>query len=413
MPDARGVTGRVAIRPAQLFVVAPGLAHRVAAPAYDTLPVDARTELAADPLSYLNILRTPVGAGVGADAFFDNRRALEGLLGRGVYETSPVPRFAWYRLSTDDHAQTGLIAEVAIDDYESGRIVRHEHTRADREEQLAAYQQAVAADASPVALAFRADEQIRALGRRATAGPPHVRFTADDGVEHALWTTEDPALVDDVAAATAGIDRLYITDGHHRFAAAARVAADRRAAGGAGDAADQWLLAALFPDDELQILPFHRAVARPRSITTQHLRAELAARVDVQPLDRPQAPQRSHSFSTWLDGQWYQLTVAADDVDDPPGDPLAALEVTVLQRHVLSPVLGVVEPRLDPRLTYVAGDPDVVAAHCRRERAIGFMVRPTTMRQLMTVADADLVMPPKSTLFAPKTRSGIVLRLTG
>lgn len=399
-----GRSGQVGIRPAHLHLVTPALAARVAAPAFDTLPVEERAAPAVDPLSYLHVLRTPHGV----EHLERNRRALERLLADGVFTDGTGPRFAWYRLATDDHVQTGLVAEVAISDYDDGRIVRHEHTRAEREEDLAAYQRHVAADASPVALAYRADQHMRALARRATSGRPHLRFTSDDGVEHTVWTTADADDIRDVCAAVGRLSRLYVTDGHHRFAAASRVAGAGRAAGSGPDAADQWLLAALFPDDELRILPFHRAVTRPRSATRADLLGELADHVEVTALKRPDEPDRPHAFTAFVDGDWFRLGVPPGDVGP---DPLEALEVSVLQHHVLAPVFGVREPRIDPRLSYVAGDAATVAAHCMRHRAVGFMVRPTTMQELMTVADADAVMPPKSTLFSPKTRAGIVLRL--
>lgn len=399
-----GRTGRLGIRPAHLHIVQPALAARVAAPAFDTLPAEEDTTHAADPLSYLNVLHPPDGV----EHLGRSRRALERLLADDVFADGSGPRFAWYRLATDDHVQTGLVAEVAIRDYDEGRIVRHEHTRAEREEDLAAFQRQVAADASPVALAYRGDPHMRAWAHRATAGPPHLRFTSDDGVEHTVWTTTRAEDVGAVCAAAARLPRLYVTDGHHRFAAAARVAAAGRAAGSGPDAADQWLLAALFPDDELRILPFHRAVARPRGATTADLLGALATHGDVTPLERPVAPDRPHTFTAFVDGHWFRLVVPPDAVGV---DPLDALAVSVLQDHVLAPVFGVHEPRIDPRLSYVAGDAAAVASHCVRHRAVGFMVRPTTMDELMTVADADAVMPPKSTLFSPKTRAGIVLRL--
>lgn len=399
-----GRTGQIGVRPAHLHVVAPALASRVAAPAYDTLPAEERTAHAADPLSYLNVLDT----GDGPDHLDRNRQALERLLAEGVFTDGSGPRFAWYRLVDGDHEQTGLVAEVAVRDYDGGRIVRHEHTRAEREEDLAAYQRHVAADASPVGLAYRADPRMRQLAHDMTSGPPAVRFTSDDGVEHAVWTTPQDAAIRSICAAAARLPRLYITDGHHRFAAASRMAAAGRTTGSGPDAPDQWLLAALFPDAELRILPFHRAVALPRTMAISDVLARLAARLDVTPLDGPAAPDRTHTFTTVVDGDWYRLAVPDGTVT---GEPLDRLEVSVLQEHVLAPVFGVHEPRIDPRLTYVAGGTVAVADHCARRGAIGFVVRPTTMDQLMTVADADVVMPPKSTLFSPKTRAGVVLRL--
>jgi uncharacterized protein (DUF1015 family) len=417
MESAPDRTSKLGVRPAHLHIVDGALASRVAAPAYDFLSRAERSALhaAADPLSYLNVVLTPTGSDDLDAALRANRAALGRLLHANVFHDRGEPRFAWYRLAVAGHEQTALVAEVAITDYDQGRIVPHEHTRTDREELLAAHLDVVGASSSPVALAHRADDDLRAIRRRATAGDPQVRFTSSEGVEHTIWTTEDSGLIAEIAAAVQDHDRLYITDGYHRFAAAARVAARRRAGGAAPDAPDQWLLAALFPADELRILPFHRAVLRPRSVSTHELRARLADHVSIQALPGPATPDRPHHYVAYLDGGWYAL--AADTPDSAPvarpivQGPLERLDVVVLQRHILEPVFGVTEPRIDPRLHYVAGGPDDVRLHCDHEHAVGFVVRPTSMDELMAVADAGLVMPPKSTLFDPKTRVGVLLRL--
>jgi len=407
MATAPDATSPLGIRPAPLHLVDPALASRVAAPAPDAIATaDRATVTTTDPLSYLNVLRMPDAGTDLRTALLANRDALERLLSANVFTGGSAPRFAWYRMAVGGHEQTALIAEVAIEDYERGCIVRHEHTRTDVEEQLAALLDVVGANASPVALASAADDRLRALCHRATSGRPHMRFVSSDGVEHTLWTTEDPDMIAQVRAAAAALDRLYITDGHHRFAAGARVAAARRAAGADHDTPEQWLLAALFPADELRILPFHRAVARPRELSTSALLERLRAAAGTRPLPGPAAPDRAHHFTAYVDGHWFELSAGAT------GDgPLDTLDVVVLQQRVLAPVFGVTQPRLDPRLQYVAGGPADVAEHCRRERAVGFVVRPTTMEQLMAVADAGLAMPPKSTRFDPKLPSGLVLRL--
>lgn len=412
------MTDGLRVRPAQLHLVDPALAPRVSAPATDApagpaadtaepvadAPTPAEDTDAPDPSSYAAVLRMTDDAAARPAVLRANRAALERLLRDGVFGP-PRRRFAWYRLRAGAHVQTGLVAEVAIRDYLDGRIVRHEHTRAEREELLADHQRIVAADSSPVALAFRSDEAFRRLAATAAQAPPYLCFTADDSVEHALWTVDDDAGIGAVCDAVRALRRLYITDGHHRFAAAATVAA----AGADADAPDQWLLAALYPHDELRMTAFHRAVTRPRGPTTTQLLAELAACGAVRPLDGPRWPDGSHRFTVLLDGAWYALAVDEEHVG---AGLLERLDVTVLHEQVLAPVLGVHEPRFDPRLTYVAGGPERVAAHCASRHAIGFMLRPTSMDELMAVADAELVMPPKSTLFAPKLRAGLVLRRT-
>jgi uncharacterized protein (DUF1015 family) len=408
MLNAPDETSQLGVRPAHLYLVDPALAARVATPAHDTVTRAERATLAAgDPLSYLNVLRMPEdGRADLRAALRANSAALERLLAANVFHAGTAPRFAWYRLRVGDHEQTALITEVAIEDYERGRIVRHEHTRTDLEERLAVHLDVVGADSSPVALAHPPDERLRTLRQVATAGAPWVRFTSRDGVEHSVWTTEDTGLITQIQTATRALHRLYITDGHHRCAAGARVAEARRAAGGDPDAPDQWLLAALFPADELRILPFHRAVLRPRDLSTENLLARLSGHVEVRSLPGPTAPEREHRYVAYVDGRWYELSATAT------GDgPLDGLEVVVLQQCVLAPVFGVTQPRIDPRLHYVVGGPADVADHCDHEHAVGFVVRATTMEQLMAVADAGLVMPPKSTRFDPKMRSGIFVRV--
>jgi uncharacterized protein (DUF1015 family) len=410
MSTAPDATSEVGVRPAPLYLADQALAPRVAAP-----PHDARTLRAmpadADPLSYLNVLEMREGDGVDLRvALRANRQALRRLLRANVFHASAAPRFAWYRLGVSGHEQTALVAEVAIADYDRGRIIPHEHTQADREEHLAAHLEVTGATSTPVALAHPPDDQLRALRRKETERSPQVRFTADDGVEHTIWTTEHPRLIADIQAVARGLGRLYITDGHHRFAAAARVAAARVAARGVvradPDAPDQWVLAALFPADELRILPFHRAVLRPPGVEPDELLARLADHVTVRPLPDPVEPDSVHRYVAYVDGRWYGLSTST-----PTDGPLDRLDVVALQDQILAPVFGVNQPRLDPRLHYVAGGPTELRAHCDQENAVGFLVRATTMDQLMAVADAGLVMPPKSTRFDPKPRAGLFLRL--
>jgi uncharacterized protein (DUF1015 family) len=407
MPTAPDATCHIGLRPAPLHLVDPALAGRVAAPAPDAITrPGAAVPTGADPLSFLHVLRMP---GDGPDPHAPlraGRMALQGLLSQRVYRGATGPRFAWYRLAAGEHEQTALIAEVAIADYERGCVVPHEHTRSDVEQRLAAHLAVVGANATPVSLAHPPDDRLRDLRGAATSGRPYLRFVSRDGVEHTIWSSEDPGLVAAIQAAARALHRLYITDGHHRFAAGARVAAARRAAGEASTGPYQWLLAALFPADELRILPFHRAVHRPPDRSADGLLARLDQDVGVRALRGPATPDQPYRYVMYLDGRWFDLTAA------PAGDgPLDTLDVVVLQERVLTPMFGLTQPRLDPRLHYVAGDPADVAEHCEHERAVGFVVRATTMEQLMAVADAGLVMPPKSTRFDPKIRAGLVLRL--
>lgn len=405
-----GSDGGLDVRPARMHVVDAALARRVSAPAYDSLSdVERAARAADDPLSYLNVLHAPLGRR-RQQALRRNRATLRDMLRAGVFRPGRRPRFAWYRVSSAGHTQTGLVAALSLDDYDAGRIAPHEHTRVDRVERLAEYLRIVEADSSPVSVAHRTRPDLRHLAHRCTDRAADVSFTADDGVTHAVWVTEEPSHIEQIRGALAGLQRVYVTDGHHRFAAAARVAAEARRRGSPGSDPDQWLLACLFPHDELRILPFHRIVRLPRGTSTRRLLEALRAHASLRPLDGPAMPGGPHRFVVCLGHRWYEAAVSHDAVG---AGPLGSLDVVTLQRRLLGPVFGVAEPRSDPRIGYIAGDVTALAAACTDERAVGIAVRPTSIDELMAVADAGQFMPPKSTRFDPKVRSGIFVRLLG
>lgn len=401
----------VAIRPALCRLVAPDVAARVVMPGSDVSP--GPTVPDDDPLSFANVLRTPGGSAAVLDAALRrNRATLDTMVHDSVFG-APARRFAWYRLAIRGYEQTGLVAEVAVADYTRGLVLPHERTRASRQRVLAAHRRVVGTQSSPVSVAYRTNPPLAALARRGTAGTPTLAFVARDGTQHTVWVTDDPDDVAAVRSVVATIGRLYITDGHHRFAAAAAeraglptppVTTPRVAPVPADHDAENWMLTALFAGDDLRISPFHRTITRPRGWSTETMLHALRAVAHVQPLPEPSVPTGASTFTMRLDDAWYEVTIGRD------GRRQRMPAVAVLQDAVLAPVFGVVDPGTDRRLGYVGGDLTDLAIAVARRGAIGFAVAAPTMTDLMTAADAGMSLPPKSTRFVPKPGAGIFLR---
>lgn len=407
-PGPRSAT-EPGIRPVELHLVNPSLAQRIAAPPYDALTAAQRAAIAeAEPLSFLNVLRDPSEIGGNRDTTLRRNAArLRRMVRQGAFRRCVRRCFAFYRLTTAEHSQTGLVAEVAVSAYEAGRIRPHERTRLERERQLVDFLGTVGVDPSPAFLTYRGRPALAALTEQGTSGPSVVRFTARDGVEQAVWIVDDLGLERAITDLLDDLDRLYIIDGHHRVAAASRYAAQRRRRGSEHAVAPyEWFLAALFPDRELRLLAYHRSVARPEYRSLEDILEALGQRLRIEQIaSRPSlGPQR---LGLYADHRWYQLMIPPATV---PDDMLGALDVELLQQRVLAPVFDITDPRSDPRLEYVAGSLGALAQHCDDGHRIGFAVHPTSVERLLEIADAGLMMPPKSTWFDPKAGSGILLR---
>ena len=398
------------IHPFEGYLVAAERADTVVAPLYDSLTPDERRRYAdAHPDSYLNAMRTAEeqASDPGADlpALFDrNADYLRRCIDDGTFVARPRCVFV-YRLACPGHVQRGVVAEMPIGAYLDGRIKRHELTGVEREDALAGYIDHVRAASSPVCLAYRADEGIRARVDAATRPPADVSHTSADGVEHDVWML-DGAEASALIAAFDRVSSAYLTDGHHRCAATARFPAS-----GAG--ADARLLVALFPDDELRILPYHRVVRDLGPYTAESFVARLAEDFTVErlPDGGPDAarPRVRGECAVHVAGGWFRFRLAGCEASGP--DPVASLDTAMLQARVLDPMLGITDPRGDRRLGYIdgAGGLDALEDACRGQWRAAFALYPTSMGELVAVADAGAVMPPKSTWFDPKPRSGFFL----
>jgi len=403
-----------ALRPAKQF------AAQVAAPPYDVLNVqEARRLIRANPLSFLRVEKSESDLSDAAGP--DDRRIyerakenLETLIRQGVLLREEREAFYLYRQRKGDHVQTGIVACVSLAEYETGKIKRHELTRADKERERTNHIDTAGAQTGPVFLTCRGREEIDRLTARLAAAEPEYDFTADDGVVHTVWAIGDPRDVRGVVEGFAGVEALYIADGHHRAAAAAAVARLRQARndGDRGDEPHHFLLAVIFPADQLKIMDYNRAV-RDLNGLTQEAFLERAGDAFLIRRDFPgKTPGRPREFGMYLNGAWSLLT--AREAIRRDDDPIAGLDVSLLQEHLLGPVLGIRDPRTDARIDFIGGVRGTAELERLVDRegfAVAFSLHPPTVGQMMAAADAGKVMPPKSTWFEPKLRSGLFVHL--
>lgn len=395
---------------------APGRAAEVAAPPYDVLnTAEARRLVEGRPWSFLHISRAEVDLPEDTDPYAPEVYAkahenLERMLAEGVLVRDPEPYYTVYRLIRGEHVQTGLVVSASIADYDAGRIKKHEFTRPSKEDDRVRQIQALDAQTGPVLLAYRATPDIdRTLATITADQPPEVDITAADGVRHQLWPVVGHDVIEHLTQAFDRLDSLYIADGHHRSAAASRVAASRRCGDGEAAEAHQGFLAVVFPHDQMRILDYNRLVRDLNGLDVGAFLERVAERFTVDPSDTPVSPERPGVFGLYLQGVWYRLTLS--DSLPPAADPVAALDVSRLQEHLLGPILGIQDPRRDERIDFVGGIRGLDGLTARvdsGEMAVAFALHPTRLEELMAVADRGEVMPPKSTWFEPKLADGLV-----
>ena len=382
------------------------LAAAVIAPPYDVLTEAEARALGVAPLSFVHVTRSEIDLPPGADphgeaAYARARVNLEHLVSSGVLVADERPRLYLYGQVMGAHRQVGVIGACSVAEYDRGEIRRHEHTRPDKEDDRTRHMEALDAQVGLVFLAHRPHAGLSARIDRLVQSPPCWRVVTGDGVEHALWIVPEDETAP-IRAAFAELDALYVADGHHRSAAASRVHARR------GDEASAWFLAGLFSSDRLQILAYNRVVHDLNGHDPASFLAALAPRWEVAP--GPQVPTEPGTYAMFLDGRWHALRPRPGVTD--PDDAVARLDVSVLQDHLLGPILGIDDPRRSSRITFVGGiqGPSALEAAVRAQGGVAFHLVPTTLGQLFDVADAGEVMPPKSTWFEPKLREGVVLR---
>jgi len=392
----------------------PSAAARVASVPYDVVNADeARALAAGNPLSFLRVTRSEIDLASDVPPYDDRVYArasqnLAELTAHAPLVRDEEPSIYLYRLHRGAHRQTGVAGLFSIDEYDRGLIKRHEKTRKDKEDDRTRHIVEVGAQTGVVFLTHRASPAVRAVTDRATRTPPLYDLTAADGVRHEIWrVTGDDASA--IAAAFAAMPAQYIADGHHRAASAARARDERRRQGRASSDSEH-VLAVSFQDDEVDILPYNRTVKDLAGQSPEGLMAALrSAGLDVRPGSA--APDRTGAVSMFLGGGWHALTLPAP----PRGTPRAdALDVEVLQRQVLEPHLRVGDPRTDKRIDFVGGirgTGELEHLVSSGKAAVAFSMYPVSIADLMAIADAGGIMPPKSTWFEPKLRDGLLIHV--
>jgi len=397
------------IKPFRALRPAPGRAAEVLAPPYDVLSsVEARERAKGKPWSFLHISKPEIDLGPTTDpydkaVYVKASENLKRMAAEGVLIRDPKPFYYVYRLTWRGHSQTGLAAIASLADYATNRIRKHELTTPVKEDDRVRQIEAVNAQTGPVMSGYPEAPAIDTLLKQAATGTTEVDVTADDGVRHQLWTITDDAMIDRITRAFEALPAVYIADGHHRSAAAARVAAARK-----GSGSQSYFLSVIFPEREMTILDYNRLVKDLSGRSAEQFLAELRKTFTVTASDQPVRPVSSHEYGMYLGTQWYKLSIPATLV---PDDPIGRLPITVLTRNVIEPLLGIKDPRTDKRIDFVGGARGLEELERRvksGEMAVAFALYPTQMHDLMAVADAGGIMPPKSTWFEPKLADGML-----
>lgn len=389
-------------------------AQAVIAPPYDVVDTDEARALAAGrPESFLHISRPEIDLPPGTDPYSDEVYAtgasnLKRLIEKRILEREETNCYYVYRMTAGNHSQTGIAFSASIDAYESGQIHRHELTRPDKENDRVRNIESLNAQTGPVLLTYKAEARVDSLLAEAAQSSPLLEAAGQHDVMHTVWRIAEPSSIDELTHAIDALGDLYIADGHHRSAAAARVAAARGKAETAHNQNHNFFLSVAFPDDQMQIFDYNRIVADLNDLTVADFVSAVNETFDVDAAEGQAKPEAPQTFGMYLDGNWYLLKPKAIPSDN---DPVASLDVSVLQQSLISPILGVDDPRTDGRIGFVSGVRGLDELERRVDRgdaAVAFALYPTGTRDLMAVADAGLLMPPKSTWFEPKLADGLL-----
>ena len=414
--EAKAANARL-IHPFSGLRPVPEHADAVAAPPYDVLSTaEARQQATGKPLSFLHISKPEIDLPEGTDPFADAVYAkgsenIRRMIKDGVLIRDSAPCYYVYRLTMGNHSQTGLVGAAPVAAYDDNRVRRHELTRPDKEDDRVRQIDSVDAQTGPVLVVHQPRDEISAILSQITAAPPLYDVTLPGGVGHRVWLVDDAAQIAKVDAAYGALDLLYIADGHHRSAAASRVTGIRRDANSnhRGDEAYNRFLIVAFPADQVRILDYNRVVRDLNGLSPAAFLQRLGADFEVAPSADPVRPDHPHTFGMYLGGDWYRLTALT-----PPAAtaaPLERLDVRLLSDLVLASVLGIGDLRIDPRIDFIGGNRGLEGLAARVDSggwAVAFALYPTGIGDLMAVADASEVMPPKSTWFDPKLADGLV-----
>jgi uncharacterized protein (DUF1015 family) len=405
------------IRPFAGLRPARGRAAEVIAPPYDVLSSDeARKQAAGKPWSFLHISKPEIDLPPGTnpyapEVYVKAAENLARMTREGVLVRDAAPCYYVYRLVMGGHTQTGLVAAASVAEYDTNRIRRHEHTQQDKEDDRVRQIDALNAQTGPVMVAYPPAKEVDAILARCSAGTPDADAVADGGVRHTLWVVRDGETQARLTQAFDAMPAIYIADGHHRSAAASRVAAARRAANPrhGSDESYNYFLTVIFPHHQMRILDYNRVVAGLNGMDAESFLERVRQTFAVDTSAAPVKPAHPGEFGLYLAGQWYRLTIRRELI--PAADPVARIDASLLTDQLLGPVLGITDLRRDRRIDYVGGIRGLAELEKRvasGEMTAAFSVYPTSMDDTMAVAEAGKTMPTKSTWFEPKLADGLV-----
>ena len=404
------------IRPFECVRPAEKVADRVAALPYDVYDSkEASVEVEREPLSFLKIDRAETQFDESVDMYSEQiyKKAHDMLMEAiddGTFITDKDKAYYVYELTMDGRTQTGIVACASIDDYLNNVIKKHENTRADKELDRINHVDTCSAQTGPIFLAYRANAVISTEVAKAKQEKPVYSFTAVDGIRHQVWKISSKESVEAIENAFAGINQIYIADGHHRAASAVKVGLRRREAnpGYTGNEEFNYFLSVLFPDEELMIMPYNRVVKDLNGLSEEEFMAKIKDKFTVSESSTQVAPSKKGEFGMYLGKKWYTLTAKEEILSS---DPVDGLDVAVLQNNVLEPLLGIRDPKIDKRIDFVGGIRGLgeLERRCDEDCVLAFSMYATSIGELFAVADAGLLMPPKSTWFEPKLRSGLFI----
>ena len=395
-----------------------GRAEDVVAPPYDVVDrAEAKALVKDRPCSFLHISRPEIDLADAVDpydpkVYAKGRENLDRLVAEGVLGREDRPCYYAYRLTMGEHVQTGIVATASVEAYDRDRIKKHEFTRPVKEDDRVRQIDALNAQTGPVFLVYVADQVVDGILRNVSELPADVDVTVErDGVRHQIWKIDHAETIDALTAAFDAMPAIYVADGHHRSAAGSRVGNSRREANPShtGEESYNHFLSVIFPHDQMQILDYNRVVRDLHGLDKDGFLAEIGGAFVLELRDHPVKPACPGEFGMYLDGQWYRLVIHDERI--PRDDPVARLDVSLLQNNLIEPVLGIADPRRDNRIDFVGGIRGLAGLEKRVDSgdwAVAFSLFPTTMQALMAVADADEVMPPKSTWFEPKLADGLI-----
>ncbi|MCM1171546.1 MAG: DUF1015 family protein [Clostridium sp.] len=392
------------------------IVSQVAALPYDVYNrEEAKKAVEGNPLSFLNIDRAETQFDDTVDTYADcvyekARELLDNMIERGDYLQERKPVYYIYELIMEGRSQTGIVACASIDDYIDGVIKKHENTRADKEADRIRHVDTCNAQTGPIFLAYRAKKEIDEIVSAIKQAEPEYSFVSEDGIAHNVWLVCDDSHINAIRKAFGELSQIYIADGHHRAASAIKVGIKRReeAKTENQEAEYNYFLSVLFPDNQLKILPYNRVVKDLNGYNKDEFLNRVSEHFKVEAVDKAVSPREKYVYGMYLDGRWYSLTADESIRED---DPVNGLDVSILQNYLLEPILGIKDPRTDKRIDFVGGIRGLgeLEKRANADMKVAFSMYPTSIDELFNVADAGLLMPPKSTWFEPKLRSGIFI----